>query len=155
MMLASRLCLAALLLVLAQIDAFRPYSHSRAGLGLTTNTQHTHTHTESTRFKLATLRGGYLNDASVSVLVLGESILWLKIWTTVAKEGLLDSKITRKIIHSGSAPLFMAHWPLYSAAPGARLFAAMIPLLQVCIEHNVLYQGLWHLHLYHPPILSI
>ncbi|KAJ1439345.1 hypothetical protein B484DRAFT_391834 [Ochromonadaceae sp. CCMP2298] len=124
MLLATRLGVALVGLVLcAQSDAFlRPIS-----AGLITKRPDF----ESTRFRLETLRGGYLNDASVSMLVLGESVLWLKIWTTVAKEGLLDSKITRKIIHSGSAPLFMAHWPLYSAAPGARLFAALVPLLQV------------------------
>ena len=37
------------------------------------------------------LRGGMLNDFSVTALVLGESIIWLKIWTTLAKNNILGS----------------------------------------------------------------
>lgn len=85
------------------------------------------------KFKVELLRGGSIpvHDVSVSLLVLGESLVWLKVWTTLAKEGVLDSKVTRKIIHSGSAPLFIAHWPLYSASPSAKYIAAIVPLLQV------------------------
>lgn len=85
------------------------------------------------KFKVDYLRGGNLpvHDLTVSLVVLGESLVWLKVWTTLAKEGILDSKITRKIIHSGSAPLFMAHWPLYSPSPSAKYIAAAVPLLQV------------------------
>jgi len=79
------------------------------------------------------LRGGAstFHDLSISALATVESIVWLKAWTTLAKEKILDSKITRKIIHAGSAPLFIAHWPLYSRSPGAKYLAAVVPLLQV------------------------
>ncbi len=70
-------------------------------------------------------------DLGVTAMVAGESVLWLRLWSTVARRGLLDSKITRKIIHTGSAPLLLAHWPLFSSAPQARYFAALIPLLQM------------------------
>jgi hypothetical protein len=72
-----------------------------------------------------------VHDATISLLVAVESFVWLKLWTTLAARGILDSKITRKIIHTGSAPLFMAHWPLYSHAPEARYLAAAVPLLSV------------------------
>jgi hypothetical protein len=85
---------------------------------------------------IQSLRAGALeafpvHDAAVSLLVAVESFVWLKLWTTLASRGILDSKITRKIIHTGSAPLFMAHWPPYSHAPGARYLAAAVPLLSV------------------------
>ena len=77
------------------------------------------------------LRGGALiHDTAISAMVVCESLIWLKIWTTLASKGILESKLTRKIIHSGSAPLFMAHWPLYTS-PMARALAVAVPLLQV------------------------
>jgi hypothetical protein len=72
-----------------------------------------------------------ISDSLLTTVILSETILWLKIWTTLAKNNVLPSTITRKIIHSGSAPLFILHWPLYSAAPSAKLLAATIPLLQI------------------------
>lgn len=71
-----------------------------------------------------------VRDAAVSVVVAGESMIWLKLWSTLASNGALDSKLTRKIIHTGSAPLFIAHWPLYSHLPSAKYFAAAVPFLQ-------------------------
>ena len=72
-----------------------------------------------------------ISDTLLTAVILSETVLWLKIWTTLAKNNILPSTITRKIIHSGSAPLFILHWPLYSAAPSAKLLAATIPLLQI------------------------
>eukprot|EP01039_Chlorochromonas_danica_P011178 gene11178-12464_t len=80
------------------------------------------------------LRGGlspYLHDAAVSTLITGESLLWLKLWTSLAARGAIASTVTRKIIHATCAPLFILHWPLYSDLPTASLFAAAIPLLQL------------------------
>jgi hypothetical protein len=83
----------------------------------------------------STLRAGasidpMLRDAAVSALVASESFVWLKLWGALASSGVLDSKLTRKIIHTGSAPLFIAHWPLYSSAPSAKYLAVAVPLLQ-------------------------
>lgn len=86
------------------------------------------------RKQLLILRGGATSiytDATLTLVVAAESLLWVKIWTTLAANRILDSKLTRKIIHSGSAPLFIAHWPLYSDLPHARWFAGLIPFLQV------------------------
>lgn len=69
-------------------------------------------------------------DGALSIVIVSETIIWLKIWTTLASKGILPSTLTRKIIHSGSVPLFVMHWPLYSS-PFARYFAAFIPLLQI------------------------
>lgn len=77
-----------------------------------------------------------ISDILLTTVILSETVLWLKIWTTLAKKNILPSTITRKIIHSGSAPLFILHWPLYSAAPSAKLLAATIPLLQIIRSHH-------------------
>ena len=33
--------------------------------------------------------------------------LWLKIWTSSAKKGLIEPNLSRKIVHAGSGPLFL------------------------------------------------
>lgn len=70
-------------------------------------------------------------DALLSVVVLSETVIWLKIWTGLASNGILPPNLTRKIIHTGSAPLFLIHWPLYSTSPYAKFLASTIPLLQI------------------------
>lgn len=70
-------------------------------------------------------------DLSVSALAIGGTLVWLQIWITLAKNGKIDSKLSRKIIHSGSAPIFMCLWPLYSNTPGAKYFASGVVFLQM------------------------
>ncbi len=70
-------------------------------------------------------------DLGGATLVGLASALWLKIWTTLATSGKVDSKDSRKLIHCGSGPLFMLCWPFFSADPSARFYAAAVPLLQI------------------------
>lgn len=51
-----------------------------------------------------------VHDIEVSALVAGASIGWLQIWIYLAKQGIIPPNLSRKIIHSGSAPLFMSLW---------------------------------------------
>mmetsp|Transcript_188 Transcript_188/g.798 ORF Transcript_188/g.798 Transcript_188/m.798 type:complete len:352 (+) Transcript_188:79-1134(+) len=71
------------------------------------------------------------NDVVVAMATTGAALLWLRFWQTLAAKGVLDPKISRKIIHCGSAPLFLALWPLYSDSQMARIFAAAVPLVQI------------------------
>ena len=87
--------------------------------------------------KLMALRAGYVEDLAISVMVIGESLLWLKIWTYCAEKKFLEPNLTRKIIHTGSAPLFIFHWPLYSSLLYSKFIAAAIPLIQI-IRYNTI-----------------
>lgn len=49
--------------------------------------------------------------------------------TEIAKRGYLESRDSRKLIHTLSAPLFMLCWPLFSNLNSARYFAAIVPFL--------------------------
>ncbi len=69
------------------------------------------------------------HDTAVTVFAFAGAYAWLDVWVRLANRG-FDPKLSRKIIHSGSAPLFMLLWPLYSSAPSARYVAAVVPLLQ-------------------------
>ena len=70
-------------------------------------------------------------DVAVSTAAIGGTVAWLQIWISLARSGKIDSKLSRKIIHAGSAPIFMLLWPLYSGSPNSRYFAAGVVGLQV------------------------
>ena len=42
---------------------------------------------------------------------------------------LFAQKLSRKLVHITAGPLFVLMWPLFSWAPNARLYAAVIPAL--------------------------
>jgi hypothetical protein len=71
-------------------------------------------------------------DVLTSCVALGASVAWLQIWITLAKQGKMDPRLSRKIIHCGSGPLFIFLWPLYSSdGVVSRAVAASIPLIQM------------------------
>lgn len=51
----------------------------------------------------------------------------------LAAQGVLEVKLSRKIIHIGTGPLFIATWPLFSEASSARYMAALVPL-SICLQ---------------------
>jgi len=71
-----------------------------------------------------------LHDLGVTFLVGVASVIFVKTITWLSTEGILQSRDSRKIIHSFSAPIFMMFWPLFSDAWGARFFAALITFFQ-------------------------
>lgn len=58
------------------------------------------------------------------------ALIFVKSITGLAKKEILQARDSRKIIHALSAPLYILLWPLFSDLWGARLFAALVPLLQ-------------------------
>ena len=70
-------------------------------------------------------------DLAASTLSVGGTIVWLQIWIGLAKQGKIEPALSRKIIHTGSAPLFMCLWPLFSSTPNAKYFAAGVVALQM------------------------
>lgn len=47
----------------------------------------------------------------------------------IAHRGIIDSKLSRKIIHIGTGPIFVLCWFLFSDTPSARWWAALVPLI--------------------------
>mmetsp|Transcript_10458 Transcript_10458/g.21137 ORF Transcript_10458/g.21137 Transcript_10458/m.21137 type:complete len:340 (+) Transcript_10458:125-1144(+) len=70
----------------------------------------------------------YLQDLSLTVSCAVLATIWLKIITKLASSSLLSSSDARKIIHTGSGPLFLALWPFFSDSQYAQLLAACVPL---------------------------
>ena len=57
------------------------------------------------------------------------ALSWLRAMNTLAHWGLLEQKLSRKLIHIGTGPLFILCWNLFSEGPQARYLAALTPLM--------------------------
>jgi len=67
------------------------------------------------------------SDIGTGILTAVLGYVFVKANTLLAKAGILEPKVTRKTIHTFSAPLYMIFWPLYSDY--GRFFAACVPLI--------------------------
>ena len=65
-------------------------------------------------------------DVGSAILTGSLGYIFVKTNTWLAENEYLDPRDSRKIIHTLSAPLFIALWPIFSAAEGARFFAASV-----------------------------
>ena len=70
-------------------------------------------------------------DAASSLGLAVLATAWVKFITTLAVNGTLQPSVSRKLIHTTSAPIFLLCWPLFSESPEARLLAAIVPSLQI------------------------
>lgn len=66
--------------------------------------------------------------AATSFAAIG-SLVWVKVFDTLADRGFLDRKLSRKLVHTTTGPLFLLTWPLFSDASYAPYLAALVPAL--------------------------
>jgi phytol kinase len=64
-----------------------------------------------------------------AIITLLISVIWLRIMDFAAHRGWVESRLSRKIIHITTGPVFVLCWFLFQETPGARWWAAAIPLL--------------------------
>ncbi|MBM4425450.1 MAG: phosphatidate cytidylyltransferase [Chloroflexi bacterium] len=69
-----------------------------------------------------------LQDTVATVVTFAVALTWLRIIDALAHRGLVEQKLSRKIIHIGTGPLFVLCWNLFSAEPWAKWAAALVPL---------------------------
>lgn len=69
-----------------------------------------------------------LYNLLVTGAVLAAAVGWLRLMDALAHRGALPQTLSRKIIHTGTGPLFVLSWPLFGQTPLARVWAALIPL---------------------------
>ncbi|MEO0410021.1 MAG: phosphatidate cytidylyltransferase, partial [Cyanobacteria bacterium P01_A01_bin.135] len=84
---------------------------------------------------------GELYNALVTALTLGLAVAWLRVINAIAQRGLIPQTLSRKIIHTGTGPLFALAWPLFAPTPSARFWAALIPLL-IALQFTAVGLGL-------------
>src|SRR3990170_299244 len=69
----------------------------------------------------------WLQDLLATILTFAVALGWLRLMDALAHRGWIEQRLSRKIIHIGTGPLFVLCWNLFSAAPAARWLAALVP----------------------------
>jgi len=68
-----------------------------------------------------------LNNYLALVITFALAMIFLRAMDFIAHRGWMDSKLSRKIIHIGTGPLFVLCWLLFKDTPDARWLAALVP----------------------------
>ncbi len=68
-----------------------------------------------------------MNNYIALVVTFVLSLAFLRIMDLIAHRGWMDSRMSRKVIHIGTGPLFVLCWPLFRDTPDARWLAALVP----------------------------
>lgn len=68
-------------------------------------------------------------DIFATIITFVAAIAWLRVMDLLAARGVVEHKLSRKIIHTGTGPLFVLCWILFSPSDAARFLAALVPLL--------------------------
>lgn len=72
-----------------------------------------------------------LNPIPATLITLVVAVGFLRIMDFFAQRGWIESRMSRKLIHIGTGPVFVSCWLLYADRPEARWLAALVPLLIV------------------------
>jgi phytol kinase len=74
----------------------------------------------------------HIRDIALSAAIMLTSVGWLQMWIQLAKHNKVETSLARKIIHTGSGPLFVALWPFYSSdSLNTRIISAAVPILTI------------------------
>lgn len=68
-----------------------------------------------------------MNNFIALIITFALAMLFLRSMDYIAHRDWMDSKLSRKIIHIGTGPLFVLCWLLFSDTPSARWLAALVP----------------------------
>jgi len=69
------------------------------------------------------------NNILATIITFALALSWLRLMDYFAHRGWIESKLSRKIIHIGTGPLFVLCWLLFDGQYYARFLAALVPLL--------------------------
>jgi phytol kinase len=70
-----------------------------------------------------------MNPFLALVLTLAIALGWLRLMDFFAHRGWIESRLSRKIIHIGTGPIFVLCWLMFPEAWYARWLAALVPFL--------------------------
>lgn len=68
-----------------------------------------------------------MNNYIALFITFALSLIFLRSMDFIAHRGWMDSKLSRKVIHIGTGPLFVLCWFLFNDDPSARWLAALVP----------------------------
>lgn len=67
------------------------------------------------------------NNYVATVITFILALSWLRLMDFFAHKGMIESKLSRKIIHIGTGPIFVLCWLLFDDQYSARFLAALVP----------------------------
>lgn len=70
-----------------------------------------------------------MNPYIATVLTFAIALFFLRFMDFLAHRGLIESRLSRKLIHIGTGPIFVLCWLMYPDVPISRWLAALVPLL--------------------------
>jgi phytol kinase len=70
-----------------------------------------------------------MNPYLATVLTFAIAVFFLRLMDFLAQRGVLESRLSRKLIHIGTGPIFVLCWLLYSDVSISRWLAALVPLV--------------------------
>jgi phytol kinase len=76
------------------------------------------------------------------IITLLLALLWLRFNDYLAHKGLVDSQLSRKIIHIGTGPIFVLCWLLFPENQWSRYIAAIVPL-GITLQFALVGLGIW------------
>ena len=68
------------------------------------------------------------NDFFAFVITLVVALVWLRLNDFAAHRGWVSGRLSRKIIHMGTGPIFVICWPLFTNSAASPYIAALVPL---------------------------
>jgi len=68
-----------------------------------------------------------MNNFIAMLLTFAAAIAWLRLMDFFAHKGWIESRLSRKIIHIGTGPIFVLCWLIFRDSPDARWLAAIVP----------------------------
>jgi phytol kinase len=68
------------------------------------------------------------NNFIATICTFALALAWLRLMDFIAHKGLISGKLSRKIIHIGTGPIFVLCWLLFDQQYSGRFLAALVPL---------------------------
>ncbi len=72
-----------------------------------------------------------MNPILATLITLTIAVGFLRLMDLFAQRGWIESRMSRKLIHIGTGPIFVSCWLLYADRPESRWLAALVPLMIV------------------------
>jgi phytol kinase len=69
-----------------------------------------------------------MNAILATVLTFAAALAFLRLMDFFAQHGWIESRLSRKLIHIGTGPIFVLCWLFFPDAPESRWLAALVPL---------------------------
>ena len=82
-----------------------------------------------------------MNPYLATLITFAIAAFFLRLMDFLAHRGWIESRLSRKLIHIGTGPIFVLCWLMYSDVPISRWLAALVPLL-ITVQFALVGTGL-------------